>query len=181
MELIRISDSRLKISLTRVDVERYGLDTAERVGGEGVDAAIRSIIDDVNSLGGTEFSAEEAFIQMFSSRAGGCELFVTYASCDGNAGYGISESAYRFDKIGYLIEACRRLSCGRRRILSSEVWRDELGKYHLFLIADRASPLEMMYMNELGERENVERAGLYLREHGRALSLDGAVEAFSEL
>lgn len=84
MELIVISPTRLKIMLTEPDMRRYDLsaDTADCAGG-GTRQALRRLFDDARRETGFETEGARLLIQMYASRAGGCEIFVTKLG-DGN-------------------------------------------------------------------------------------------------
>ena len=78
MEWIRISDNKLKIMLTAEDARRYALnceaaDYTELLTRE----AFREILSDVRVESGFDAADEKLYIQMYPSKGGGCELFVT--------------------------------------------------------------------------------------------------------
>ncbi len=70
MELIIISESRIKLMLTSDDMEGYkiGCDTG---------AIVRCIMSDVREKYGYSGMDGRIFVQMYTSRGGGCEMFVT--------------------------------------------------------------------------------------------------------
>ena len=79
MELIVINETQIKLTLTPDDLERY-----PRHVGEG--ALFRAILHDAVRIGGEETGAlppgftdrgGKLYVQMYPSRRGGCELFVT--------------------------------------------------------------------------------------------------------
>lgn len=79
MELIVINETQIKLTLTPDEMERY-----PRHVGEG--ALFRAILHDAVRIGGEETDAlppgftdgsGKLFVEMYPSRRGGCELFVT--------------------------------------------------------------------------------------------------------
>lgn len=78
MELLVISDSKLKIMLDSEDMQKYGLLGAEP---DYDDPATRKkllrVLDDVKAECGFDTAAEKLLIQLYPSRDGGGELFVT--------------------------------------------------------------------------------------------------------
>ncbi len=68
MELIRISDSKIKLMLTSDDMASYTGSTREM---------LREIMHDACRKCGSTPIEGRLFIQMYPSRKGGCELFVT--------------------------------------------------------------------------------------------------------
>ena len=68
MELIVISESRIKLMLTKEDMDSYKGDT-HRV--------LSRIMEDVRGKCGCGNMNGRLYIQMYQSRSGGCEMFVT--------------------------------------------------------------------------------------------------------
>ena len=78
MDLIRIDDNKMKIMLTPGDMQCYELDadTMDRNKSETC-RAFRNILDEVRSRTGFDAKGNKIFVQMYPSREGGCEMFVT--------------------------------------------------------------------------------------------------------
>lgn len=68
MELIVISDSKFKLMLTSSDMASYTGNTKE---------ILREIMHDAEAKCGYSHISGRVFIQMYPSKEGGCELFVT--------------------------------------------------------------------------------------------------------
>ena len=74
METIHIGDDRIKIMLSREDLARYDLgDRPLDPDSEAVSAALRRLLLDA----GFEDGKGRLYIQLYESKTGGCELFVT--------------------------------------------------------------------------------------------------------
>ena len=78
MDILKISESKLKIMLTKSDVKKYKLDT------DNVDYndtktrnKVWEILDYVKKYHGFDHEGEKLLIQFYPSRDGGAELFVT--------------------------------------------------------------------------------------------------------
>lgn len=78
MELILISDSKLKITLTSDDMAQYELD-CDTMDYDNTDTrrAFREIFDHVKSISGFDTAGDRLFIQLYPSREGGCEMYIT--------------------------------------------------------------------------------------------------------
>ena len=77
MELIPINDSKLKIMLDESDMKRYNIgDEADCANGE-TRIAIRHILDRARDQIGFNTEGSEIFVQLYTSKSGGCELFIT--------------------------------------------------------------------------------------------------------
>ncbi len=78
MELIIIDESRLKIMLTPTDMRHYDLPSTEMTtAGASTRRAFRHIFDDARAQVGFDTTGERLFVQLYTSRGGGCEIFVT--------------------------------------------------------------------------------------------------------
>ncbi len=78
MEFIRISDSKLKIMLDGKDMAYYDIDEA-RLSGESEETrrAVRRLLDDARRESGFDAAADRILVEMYPSRVGGCELYIT--------------------------------------------------------------------------------------------------------
>lgn len=78
MELIVINQSKLKIMLTLPDMQRYELAPGHL---DCADAqtrrSFRRIFDDARMQTGFDTAGERLLVQLYTSRTGGCEIFVT--------------------------------------------------------------------------------------------------------
>ncbi|MBR2370679.1 MAG: adaptor protein MecA [Clostridia bacterium] len=193
MELIKISETHIKIMLTPEEVERYRLleqvegdKETDKISREGRQIIFRHIMEDASLICGSSLPCDNAFVQVFTSKTGGCELFITQSEAKGGAtshqhGSGILKVAFRFEKIGYLIEACRRIRRQETGVLSSEAWKDERGCYYLIIVMEASGTGKLVYITECGDRESIDRVSLYLSEHGSMICEEGAVEMLAEL
>ncbi|MBQ9162974.1 MAG: adaptor protein MecA [Clostridia bacterium] len=78
MELIRIGEGKLKIMLTPPDMVKYHLNCDELdCTSEDTREAFRHIFDDARAEVNFDTEGERLFIQLYTSRGGGCEIFVT--------------------------------------------------------------------------------------------------------
>ena len=78
MELILISDSKLKIMLSRQDMEYYELSN-EEIDYDNTETrrAFWQILDEAKHKTGFDAAEEKVFIQLYPSKEGGCEMYVT--------------------------------------------------------------------------------------------------------
>lgn len=78
MELIVISESKLKIMLSAPDMAYYELEsTRVDCADAHTRAAFRHIFADARSAIGFDTAGERLLVQLYASREGGCEIFVT--------------------------------------------------------------------------------------------------------
>ena len=201
MEWIRISTHKLKIMLSAEDAHRYALDCERADYAELIPKdAFREILNDVQSASGFEAGDDKIYIQMYPSKAGGCELFVTRMglSFEGEeppiAPLGIPPKkqkspvtvqkravALAFECMEELLRLCRCLA--PRFHGESEVWRGEDARWWLLLWAEgeaRDLRREIRFLREFGELRDAEAARTLLAEHGSPVCVENAVQTLAE-
>ena len=95
MELIVISENKFKIMLSAPDMRRYELnpeDMAET--DDHTRRAFRHLLDDCGEIG-RDTRGERLLVQVYSSKEGGCEIFVTKIAQTGCNGAQSDRQAYR--------------------------------------------------------------------------------------
>ena len=209
MELIKITDQKLKIMLTPSDMTHYELDPKiiESLNAH-TSSAFRSFWSEIRRQYNLDFDDSHLSVQYFPSRGGGCEMFVcsmqspstddskdrkkrgstigsTILPVDKTrSGHFLRETAYRFDSLAHLLAACHRLkSIGY--IGESAAYRDGSSAYYLLLKLLSASPFslpeEFSFLCEYGRPENAYSLRLYFREHGSVIRSPDAVDILAEL
>ena len=80
MEIIPINDSKLKIMLDECDMKELHIcDDADCAKGE-TRLAIRALLERAKTEIGFNTEGSEIFVQLYTSKGGGCELFITKGS-----------------------------------------------------------------------------------------------------
>ena len=77
MELIPINESKLKIMLDESDMKEYNIGDEADCANSETRLAIRHILDRAKDQIGFNTEGSEIFVQLYTSKGGGCELFVT--------------------------------------------------------------------------------------------------------
>lgn len=203
MELIRISDRKLKIMLTPSDMSQFEMN-AERLGedSEQMRRSFRLLMREVRRKIAFDLDDRRISVQYFPSRGGGCEMFVSSLPQGDDKKRALTpvapsglpakpsraqtfrrESAYRMRELETLLRACRRLRA-LRFMGDSAAYRDDRGGYFLLIGLASPSPFslpdEVAFLSEYGELRNVSQTKIYIREHAALIS-DRAVEQLSEL
>lgn len=208
MELILISSSKLKIMLSDADMEKYDL-TAQTVDYDNTATrrAFWSILDDAKNETGFDAASDRLFIQMYPSKDGGCEMFVTKLgtlcaeedpspSCpperrrsrpplSHKSEERVKErlSVYSFEDLERLLEVCRRLLQVKWKG-RSKAYRAFDGKCYLFLYERTESTLlltRFSFIGEYGIAEHAETSSLYIKEYASPLCECAAVETLGAL
>lgn len=77
MELIIISKTKLKIMLNECDMRKYSIGSNTDCADPSTRKAIRKLLECAKEQIGFNTEGDEIFVQLYTSKNGGCELFVT--------------------------------------------------------------------------------------------------------
>lgn len=210
MELLRISDSKLKVMLSREDLKSFDL-RAEDLDYSNTETKrmFWDILSRAKHTLGFDTDGARVLVQLYPSRSGECEMFITKlgAVCRSCAEGGGADDpplrpllhykpshhsphkagapgAFGFERMEWMLTVCRRL-CGIGYSGESEAYIGDNGKYYLFLNGLDPSgfiPLdEYTFIVEYGSSENVESLRGFLGEHGRVICRENAVERLGVL
>ena len=197
MELIVINENKLKITLTESDMKQYSLDS-NTIDYDNTETrkAFWNILDEVKHQTGFDAASQKVFIQLYPSKEGGCEMYVTKI-CPARKSPELDSSselhrlqplhkrraAYSFRSIEDLISVCRRLyEIGFSD--KSSAWR-AFTDYFLIIEEPEENaylPLtESSFIFEYGKSENLKNTLLFLHEHADCICNEDAVEKLSNL
>ena len=132
MELILISESKLKIMLTADDMESYLLtEGGLTYENKETRAVFDRLLEEAHTRVGFDSRSGRLFIQVYTSKGGGCEVYVTKSAPENGTGRRRSETSdagavqpgqgakqprrkkeycvYFFGSIGQMTDACRAL------------------------------------------------------------------------
>ncbi len=196
MEHIIISPGKLKLMLTKNDLLRYELD-CETMDSEdpATRRSLRELLADVKTSSGFDVSDDKLFIQLYPSRDGGAEIYITKLSAkrqpepSHDAALHVT-SVFRFDSMHALLDACARCApSGISDGKASSAWQGELG---YFLITEENIPYRE-YLNSGNKAfdELIAEAGTaigstpasaaYVREHCRCFCEREAISVLARL
>ncbi len=199
MEYLPIGENQLKITLSEEDVRLYGMELSSlSYASTETRRAFWAILDDAKHATGFDAAATRVSVQVFASRTGGCELFVSAIGTVGVAdnaverlsgdlpmrltaptGPNTAEDAPigRFTAISHLFSACKALAHGDYQGISS-AWR--LGECYYLSLSAACSARFWGILREFGEIDT----GLTparLEESGICLCSAHAVERLSPI
>ncbi|MBQ4066829.1 MAG: hypothetical protein IJD22_04190 [Clostridia bacterium] len=172
MEVIEIGKSQVILVLDRDDMLKYSISTEEN----------SPLLRDgfcrmVNDLGMGSRFMNGVLVQIFDSKNGGCEMFVTKLAdnireFDGKPDIK-RKYIYIFQKLDDMLSACRMLS--ESRINGGSAFKGvDKGPYYLLL------DFEYPYLSEFGARYLRDTKEEFLAEHCSLIS-SSAVESLSAL
>lgn len=204
MEWIRISTNKLKIMLSAQDARHYALDCEHADYADLLTReAFREILTNVREETGFDATEDKVYIQMYPSKDGGCELFVTKMGllltededqvkdtpCGREIEHAKPPPTYKrrscalcFSSLEHLLSLCRRLAS--RYSGESEVWQDEGGTWWL-IITENGNPYSVRedyrFALEYGRMVSTEKARMLLSEHGRCVCPADAIAVMGKL
>lgn len=219
-----ISDSKLKIMLTKEDLKEYALD-CNTLDYENTETrrAFWSILDEAKHRTGFDAASEKVFVQVYPSRAGGCEMYVTKLGVFADRAFRRGEDkgdnedddvlinttlhkkkgggdirgktyvsedkilpierkgseAFRFEKMEFLLRACRRL-CEVGYSDESAAYQGE-GAWYLLLRGKKTERGAGDFILEYAKELDPLAFGIYIGEHGKCICEHGAVEKLGAL
>ena len=196
MDVLTISNTKIKIMLTSDDVKNFGLNI-DNV--DYSDKATRSkvweILDYVKANHNFNHGGDKLLIQFYPSRDGGAELFVTKISKlptgseraiskTGNVTMlNSKKTIYNFKEFEDLIRAVKILK-STKCIRESELFFDEAEGYYLELTERGSSRLglicEFAFLLEFAKNTPIEKYP-YILEHCKKLTNGKAVEQLARL
>jgi len=207
LELIRISDQKVKIMLTATDMCHFELNNDHFFeNGQAMQQNFRRLLDEIKKQIDFDTDDRHISVQYFPSREGGCEMFISCLAPKEDSLFGVPakaefralelkkkpsgagnfrrDCAYRFDTLDALLLACRRLR-DVGYIGDSEAYLDKYDRYFLCISVSSSSPFslpeEWSFITEYGTVENAAMLKLYIKEHGTVLCSAAAVHRLAEL
>lgn len=179
MELILISDAKLKVMLSPEDMRRFDI-TCDDLDSTEIASrrAFWSILDEARSRTGFDPAGHKIFVQMYPSRGGGCELFVTRLGGKkegesrksrgfvADAAAAAEQSLYAFSSLSDLLLGCRRLSSEEDPPAARAYTDEERCRFYLVLSAD--APV----LSEYNGTRCRPRDFAYIEEHCRMFCAD---------
>ena len=212
MEYILINESKLKVMLELNELERRCLEAASL---DYVDPEAKKLFGDILSYAkdelGFDTTGYRVLLQVYPSKDGGCELFITKLSkLDKDGGDKSDEKkqkspeeyeergkhkkerherAFSFERLEYLISVCKRLYESGISA-SAEIYVDSEGTWFLILcfddeVYDRLFDLlpicELSFISEYGQPHDPRALSIYLGEHAKLICRDDTIATFSKL
>ena len=191
MEMIRISDSKIKVILLPGDMDRYVAESDDD-GSPAERGTLRAILRDLREKTGFDVTGERVLVQMFPARDGGCELFVTRLGklagqkvepkLPAPPDLPLRSAVFVFEGLSPLLAVCRHLKHIGYPHLSAVYYGDDRLWYLVLqeqIPRDRPSPLS--FAEEFGTRRRAGATLAYIKEHGTCISGSDAVAALAPL
>lgn len=162
MELLVISENKLKVILSRADMDAYSI-TCDSIDYDNTETrkAFWCILDEAKHKTGFDAASDRVYVQVYPSKGGGCEMYVTKMSkrtsqahekqgdeadrrinIRKQSGY-FEKSLCRFENAEDMIAACRTL-CEMGFEADSSLYCSEDGAYFLRTERSGAEPPSLL-------------------------------------
>ena len=179
MELILISESKLKIMLSQRDMEKYELSLSD-IDSENraCKRAFGKLLEEAKARTGFCATQKNLYIQIFPGRSGGCEIFITKTNTlNGNCKEGLL--IFTFSSTDDVIRACKTL-LKRGYSGKSSLFYNEDGTY--YLLTDTQLHNKLIYtLCEFSKQVKNKKYIYHIFEHSKELCTDTAVETMADL
>lgn len=185
MEIIQISEGKLKVMLTKADLEEFDLDaqTLDYADSETKEL-FSALLAHIKETVGFRTDGYRVLVRFFPSRDGGCELFLSripdfYVGEEELEEEQTRPQVFVFERIEDLLTVCRRLRAIGYPHASSAYISDA---HRFYLFVDRpaheksAGISPYAFLGEYGKAESPDCLLSFLFEHGRVLCEQNAVE-----
>ncbi|MBQ8907977.1 MAG: adaptor protein MecA [Clostridia bacterium] len=194
MDLIRISDDKLKVILDKRDMQEYALSNENLdYDNEDTRRALWEILDEAKRRLGFNAAENRILVQAYPDKKGGCEIYVTKME-EMDAAEGRERrrsirgrlSVFSFGDFDTLCAVCKRLSTSPHQYESALYYHRIF--YYLFikerltdsiLPPSRLSPLS--FVEEYAKRAKGPLEAAYIKEHGESLLESHAIEKLAPL
>lgn len=210
MEILMISESKLKVMMTSDDLAVFSL-CAESLdyGNTETKRMFWDVLGRAKQTVGFDTDGHRVLVQLYPSRDGGCEMFITrlgavcHSECEGKEAEDSisvisqakpqkasqkkhascsSVAAFGFDTMERMLTVCRRLSHMSYEG-ESEAYLGDDRRCYLFLSDIGSSaylPLdEYSFIGEYGTVENVSALRHFVGEHARTICRENAVSCLA--
>ena len=204
MELIVINENKLKIMMSAPDMDALGIDENKfYLSSFNARDMLARILKNSNVKTDFEYlsSQDKILLQLYPDIHGGCELFVTRITLDGEEDFFMTQSdegfllpkpipknidhkktalTYSFTQLDHLIAACREL-IKQNFNGESYLYRLDDGKYLLFITGEKGTNIQTDFLSEFGQFENTENSYFRSLERGTFIIHKNAIEKIATI
>ncbi len=178
MEIIKINCGKVKISLSNVDMENLHincdmLDCSNKTGRQ----AFNKILDETKEKTGFSTDGKRIFVQLFPSKDGGCDIFITKLNDTNENSYVVNKKknyCYLFENMNDLIMFCKTVKKQNYDDMSPLYIDETRKKYYICLQKD------FPFAEEYYGRKCSTNSDAYISEHHRLIT-DNAIEHLGRL
>ncbi|MBO5790328.1 MAG: adaptor protein MecA [Clostridia bacterium] len=194
MELIVIDESKVKVMLSATDMQHFELDVSDMdYENRHTRSALKAILEAVRIKSGLDVTGEKMLVQVYPSKGGGCEMFISRLSPPSASGalprtltlLSAKNTVFRFRVFEHLLAVCRALDTSGYS-LESAAYRGSDGMWYLQLQENRQSSEKsasgaLSFVQEYAEHVGGGVALAYVKEHCKCVIEKEAVKILASL
>lgn len=191
MEIMKIGHNSIKINLCAKEASEYNLTEESELCTEEMKKVFAKLLSRAKKEVGFEYASKKVVAEVFSSKDGGCEIFISQVGVenemykDKSAPSEIKRiktnmGVFSFDTLDKLLHAAARLDRMSYNGKSSAYYDEFLEKYYIILEDVSIKDIKYAFLSEYSKQMK-NNFNLYLKEHCRCLVKKDAVSCFSSL
>ena len=188
MEFMKIGEKSLKITLNEKESKAYGLDENTEIDVDDMKGTFSKLLARAKREIGYKFSGEKVVAEIFNSKSGGCEIFLSYAEervVEERAKNNRQKSKgacsiFSIDELNGIINISHSLK-NRNYVGKSVLYHDnEQSKYYLILDDVSVKDNKYLFLLEYA-RPMRSNSHDYIKEHCKCICKKGAIRIFSKM
>ena len=185
MEFMKIGHDSLKITLSAKEAKMYDLEEGSTLDSEEMKNTFTKLLLRAKKEIGYRYAGERVVAEIFSSKNGGCEIFLSYA--DDQAGEQREtkykktlSSVFMSERLEDVILLFKRIKDVGFRGKSS-LYLDEINERYYIILEDREiKDGKYLFVHEYA-RQQKSNSIAYIEEHCKGIKEHKAVEYFSKI
>ena len=179
MEHILISPGKLKLMLTKRDLDKYELDGVTMYGEDNFKRkAFRDLLADVKRSVGFDAAEDKVLIQLYPSKDGGAEVYITRLGLRHFEDEKKISAVYAFSSMPELISGCAKLY-DRGKITKSSAWEGD-GHYYLIAEEENRGRESVGGLSEICHEYRSPLMEAFVKEHFHCFCEESAVAIIGE-
>ncbi len=191
MEFVKINEKAIKITLSSSEAQSLEIDSDIAFDPEKSKLIFREMLTEAKKEIGFQYAGERIVAEVFDSRDGGCEIFISCLSGDeimykdkGEEALlsklKLQNSIFCFDNIDSLLKGCFLLFKAKCKKNTSVYYDPEKEKYYILLEDVSKKDIKYGFLYELSKRVKSSRSD-YLKERCTLICEGNAHEVLGKL
>lgn len=187
MEIMKISDTVVKITLCKSEAEEYDLDEKTELDAEEMKKAFSKLLLKAKKEVGFNFAGENIVAEIFSSKDGGYEIFVSYYKAEEKMykektepPKKVQKQAFAAESLDNLLTIFSRLSCAGYSGDSAVYYDISSGKYYIILDPVSKKDLKYAFLSEYARFLRT-TGNIYLNDNVVCICKRNAIKKLSSL
>ena len=174
MEFVKINEKAIKITLSYDEAQKLDIDSSASFDPEKSKAIFNKMLAEAKKEFGFNYAGEKIYAEIFDSRDGGCEIFISCLSGEGMMNKEKGEEVllsklklqnliFCFDSMDSLLSGCWLLTQAKCQNNTSVYYDPEKEKYYILLEDVSKKDIKYGFLYELSKRVKSSRRD-YLKE-----------------